>query len=67
MTVQDNGNVGIGTTSPTQKLHVARNILATGSITEGSSRDYKENVSTLDAGEALEPSRVSSRDLPLQS
>ena len=31
--VTSHGNVGIGTTSPTERLHVAGNILATGSLT----------------------------------
>lgn len=35
------GNVGIGTTYPTEKLHVAGNIVATGSVTAKSSSDYR--------------------------
>jgi autotransporter adhesin len=37
------GNVGIGVDNPTQKLHVAGNILATGTITP-SDRRYKEDI-----------------------
>ncbi len=52
------GNVGIGTPNPTQALHVAGNILATGSITPGSSRAFKDNIAPLTdlyAFSALEP------------
>ena len=43
------GNVGIGTFSPTQKLHVIGNILASGTITPSDSR-LKENISELNYG-----------------
>ena len=55
------GFVGIGLVNPTERLHVAGNILATGSITEGSSRAFKDNIAPLtereasDAFAALEP------------
>ena len=44
--LQTNGNLGIGTTSPSQKLHVVGNILATGEITAyvASDRRLKENI-----------------------
>jgi|GEM_PF-2054457 hypothetical protein len=40
------GNLGIGTTAPSQKLHVIGNILATGTITPSDER-YKKNFSNL--------------------
>ena len=50
-TILNKGNVGIGTTSPAQKLHVAGNILATGAITAGSASDarLKANIQSLSA------------------
>ena len=46
MRIISNGNVGIGTTAPTQKLHVIGNILASGTITPSDAR-FKENINTL--------------------
>jgi hypothetical protein len=44
MTVYSNGNVGIGTTSPSEKLTVTGNILASGNITAYSDKRVKENI-----------------------
>jgi len=46
------GNVGIGVSSPSEKLHVSGNILATGSITPGSSRALKDRVRDLSSDDA---------------
>jgi len=53
MRIETSGNVGIGTTNPSEKLHVIGNILASGSITPGSSRKLKDNIRDLEANEAL--------------
>lgn len=45
-------NVGIGTTAPSQRLHVVGNILASGTITSSDSR-YKRNSQTLTNSTAL--------------
>ena len=46
LTVLNGGNVGIGTTAPTQRLHVIGNILASGTITPSDLR-YKTNIQTI--------------------
>ncbi len=48
------GSVGIGTRSPAEKLHVIGNIRATGSISPGSSREFKDNIAPLTESEALD-------------
>jgi trimeric autotransporter adhesin len=47
MRIIDNGNVGINTTSPTQKLHIIGNILASGTITPSDIR-YKQNIAPIE-------------------
>ena len=49
------GNVGIGTTSPSEKLHVHGNILATGGITAQNSSDerLKRNIRKFNASKVL--------------
>tara|TARA_R100000231_G_scaffold10925_1_gene13142 strand:- start:170 stop:1375 length:1206 start_codon:yes stop_codon:yes gene_type:complete len=42
-----NGNLGINTTGPTQKLHVVGNILASGTITPGSDIELKKDIEPL--------------------
>jgi hypothetical protein len=51
--ILSNGNVGIGQTAPTQTLHVQGNILASGTITPGSSRAFKDNIEPLGDAEAF--------------
>ena len=41
-------NVGIGTTTPTEKLHVIGNILASGTVTQNSDITLKTNVQTIE-------------------
>ena len=56
LVVDPGGNVGIGTPTPAERLHVAGNICATGSIASCSDERYKESVEPL-AG-ALESIRA---------
>lgn len=53
LTVRSDGNVGIGTTDPPEKLYVTGNIYATGSITQGSSRGLKTDIRSLTTEEAF--------------
>jgi hypothetical protein len=52
--VLTNGNFGIGTNSPQQKLHVIGNILASGTITGSSDRNVKEHFSSVNPRDVLE-------------
>jgi hypothetical protein len=47
MRIKGNGNVGIGTNAPSQKLHVIGNILASGTITPSDLR-YKKDIELID-------------------
>jgi hypothetical protein len=48
MTLSGSGNVGIGTTSPAQKLDVAGSILASGNVTAYSDIRVKDNVESIE-------------------
>ena len=52
MVIQDEGNVGIGTQAPTERLHVIGNILASGTITPSDAR-FKDNVVEIENALAL--------------
>lgn len=58
--------VGIGTITPSAKLHVAGDILATGTITQESQRDLKdiidEKVLSLDDMDTINPTRFKWKD-----
>lgn len=54
MLITTGGNVGIGLVSPSQRLHVSGNILATGTVTGTSDRNVKENFAPVDPQEVLE-------------
>jgi hypothetical protein len=47
LTVLKNGNTGIGTSAPTEKLHVIGNILASGTISPSDIR-YKKDIELID-------------------
>ncbi len=53
LTIKTAGNVGIGTTAPAAKLHVAGDIIHTGSISQGSSRELKKDISYISDKEAM--------------
>ena len=52
--VDGSGNVGLGTNSPTEQLTVIGNIKISGSITEGSSREFKKDIAYVSTKEAME-------------
>jgi hypothetical protein len=53
-TIRSNGNVGISDQTPSERLSVGGNIRATGTITQGSSRELKENITVISTVEATE-------------
>jgi hypothetical protein len=59
MRIDSSGNVGIGTTTPSEKLNVSGNILATGNVTAYSDARLKSDVETLDGSKVYEMRGVS--------
>jgi hypothetical protein len=57
--INSSGKVGIGTTSPTEALHVTGNILASGNVTAYSDERLKDNIQTLQGSKVLEMRGVS--------
>jgi hypothetical protein len=55
--LKSDGNVGIETSSPTKRLHVAGNALISGNLELGSSRAYKRNIQPLEAEAAIDALR----------
>jgi len=54
ITIKGNGYVGIGTQTPSYPLHMAGGAYTNGSSwVDASSREYKENIESLDSREAL--------------
>lgn len=52
--LKSDGNVGIGTSSPMERLHVAGNALISGNLELGSSRAYKKNIEPLRVQAAID-------------
>ena len=65
-TIRGDGNVGIGQNAPSAKLHVAGNILTSGSITMNSMRSMKniinENGLSLEELSTIKPTRFTWKD-----
>ena len=54
-----NSNIGVGNTSPSQKLHVTGSILASSDVVAFSDKKLKENIKTLDGSKVYDMRGVS--------
>ena len=56
--IKKSANIGIGTTAPTERLHVEGNIVASGTIGPVSSRVFKKDIAYVSTKEAMDTLKI---------